>query len=368
MSFNLRLLVVLSLYFLVRTQANVLQLKESNFESEVSKNDTLVIFYSPKCKYCKTVDMIVDYLKEKLDDEARLAKVNCDNERNICRRFYVRTFPKILGFGNGTRLNKTSALSTYVDKGYKYELTESGWRGIYKNESDVDAMIGDIFEKAQRYYYAPTKIVSRKDLQQFTTSNKSSVVGFFKLQTEMFNAFVDTNYAMKRGYDDIQFGLCVSKNILNNIDIQGIFFYQPPHLHNEHEEPVVRYKPRGKPTVKRLTDFILRLHRGLVPHRKLTNKEEFQTPLIIMYCIFNYEINPKESKYWRKKMLELAMKYRRKVPFVISDKYEFKDELRQYGEVVNDSKPLIVFKGMKDDIRKLSLDRIEDEIDGLFNS
>nr|CAI5839145.1 unnamed protein product [Callosobruchus analis] len=184
----------------------------------------------------------------------------------------------------------------------------------------------------------------------------------------MFEAFIKTNYLMKKEYDDVQFGLCGSKNILNNIDVHGIFFYQPPHLHNEYEESVVRYRPRGKPTTKKLTEFILKHHCGLVPHRKLENKDEFQSPLVITHYIFNYDINPKGSKYWRNKIIKLAMKYRHKVPFVISDKFEFKEELKQYGEEVNSSKPLIIFKGVKNDIRKLNMDSIDDEIDRLFNS
>nr|CAI5839143.1 unnamed protein product [Callosobruchus analis] len=64
-----------------------------------------------------------------------------------------------------------------------------------------------------------------KDLQKFTSSNRSSEVGFFKLGTEMFQAFIETKYLMSKAYDDVQFGLCGSKNILNKIDVHGIFFY-----------------------------------------------------------------------------------------------------------------------------------------------
>lgn len=83
--------------------ANVLQLDDSNFDSEINKGATpvLVDFWAPWCGPCRMIAPILDKIADATVGKAVVAKVNVDDAPGVASRFRVSSIPTLLFFKNG---------------------------------------------------------------------------------------------------------------------------------------------------------------------------------------------------------------------------------------------------------------------------
>lgn len=86
----------------------VLTLNEENFEQEVEKSDQLVLvdFWADWCGPCKMVGPIIDELAEESYGNAKIAKLNVDEQRNLARKFRVMSIPSLLFFKDGKEVDR----------------------------------------------------------------------------------------------------------------------------------------------------------------------------------------------------------------------------------------------------------------------
>jgi thioredoxin 1 len=66
-----------------------------------SDKPTLVDFYTNWCGPCKMMNPIIDDVKNKLGDEAKVLKVDVDNNRDAAIKYGVRGVPTLIIFKNG---------------------------------------------------------------------------------------------------------------------------------------------------------------------------------------------------------------------------------------------------------------------------
>ncbi|MQL05720.1 hypothetical protein EI015_26995, partial [Escherichia coli] len=68
-----------------------------------------------------------------------------------------------------------------------------------------------------------------------------------------------------------------------------------------------------------------------------------QKPIVIFYYNVDYVKEPKESNYWRNRVLKVAQNYKRKVQFAVSNKEEFSSEIETngLGERKHSDKPIV---------------------------
>ena len=88
--------------------AEVLEVNEQNFESEIAKagKPALVDFWAPWCGPCRIAGPIIDRVEEKAGPKAKVYKLNVDDNPHTAVQYGVTGIPTILVFRNGI-LEKT---------------------------------------------------------------------------------------------------------------------------------------------------------------------------------------------------------------------------------------------------------------------
>ncbi len=79
-----------------------IHITKSNFATEVLNSDkpVLVDFWAPWCGPCQMVLPIIEELAEEVTD-AKICKVNVDEEPELAREFRVMSIPTLLVFKDG---------------------------------------------------------------------------------------------------------------------------------------------------------------------------------------------------------------------------------------------------------------------------
>lgn len=78
-----------------------IELKEDNFDQEISSGVSLVDFWAPWCGPCKMLAPVIDKLAEEYEGKAKICKVNTDEEGNLAAKFGVRSIPTMFFIKDG---------------------------------------------------------------------------------------------------------------------------------------------------------------------------------------------------------------------------------------------------------------------------
>ncbi len=97
--------------------ANVLQLDDNNFDSEINKGATpiLVDFWAPWCGPCRMIAPVLDKIADAMAGQAIVAKVNVDEAPGVASRFRVSSIPTLLFFKNGEVREQVVGLQSEAD-------------------------------------------------------------------------------------------------------------------------------------------------------------------------------------------------------------------------------------------------------------
>ena len=83
--------------------ANVLEINDLNFETEVLKSSVpfLLDFSATWCGPCKVLSPIVDKLADELQGKIRVGKLDIDDSPGVTTKFGIRGVPTVLIFKAG---------------------------------------------------------------------------------------------------------------------------------------------------------------------------------------------------------------------------------------------------------------------------
>jgi protein disulfide-isomerase-like protein len=76
-------------------------LTEATFPAEVARRDLMVEFYAPWCGHCQEMAPHYEEAAKKLADVVGVAKVNCDLNRDLCQKEFVKGYPAVKFYKSG---------------------------------------------------------------------------------------------------------------------------------------------------------------------------------------------------------------------------------------------------------------------------
>jgi len=82
---------------------DILEIGDSNFESEVLQSDkpVLVDFWAPWCGPCRAIAPIVEELAKDFGDKVKFTKCNVDENPTTPTKYGIKSIPTLIFFKNG---------------------------------------------------------------------------------------------------------------------------------------------------------------------------------------------------------------------------------------------------------------------------
>jgi len=90
------------------TMAEIIHTTDSNFESDVSDSDKLVIvdLWAEWCGPCKMIEPIIEDIANQYEGKIKIVKLDVDANQETPIKYGVMNIPTLLFFKNGKEVNR----------------------------------------------------------------------------------------------------------------------------------------------------------------------------------------------------------------------------------------------------------------------
>jgi len=320
--------VVVALFAYIVSASDVLDLTESNFDSEVQRHDIMLLeFFAPWCGHCKRLAPEYEKAATALragDQTVALAKIDCPANNELCSKHGVSGYPTLKIFKNGAFASDYNG-PREADGIVKYMRSKAGPSS--KSVSTVAAV---------------DKLVGGFDLV---------IVGFFE---DGKNTLLDEFLKAADGLsEEFRFGHAQSAAVLDHFGYRDeIVLFRPKRLHSMFEPKLVKFQ--GSSSAFEIKQFVSANANGLCGQRTSSNSDQFKTPLVTAFYDVDYVKNVKGTNYWRNRVMKVAKKVvvdeGVTANFAVANKNDFSHELEEFGlGGAGGDKPVVAAKNAKDE-------------------
>ncbi|HDO06705.1 MAG TPA: thioredoxin [Bacteroidetes bacterium] len=87
-------------------------LTDATFKKQIAKGVSLVDFWAAWCTPCKIQGPMVSEVAEEIGDEAKICKLDVQNNQRVAAELGIRNIPTILVFKNGKIVKKFVGVKT----------------------------------------------------------------------------------------------------------------------------------------------------------------------------------------------------------------------------------------------------------------
>ena len=109
-------------------------LTDSNFSSEISKHDLLVVdFWAPWCGPCRMIAPVIEHLAVEYASRVVFGKLNVDENPRVSNLFGIRSIPALIVFHKGKAVDSVvgAVPKAYIESKFKPYLVGSGPDSVY---------------------------------------------------------------------------------------------------------------------------------------------------------------------------------------------------------------------------------------------
>ena len=92
--------------------ANIIDLNDGNFSSEISDGLVLVDFWAPWCGPCRMQTPILERLASNEKISAKIMKLNTDEAPSIAQNMGIQSIPTLILFRDGVEVDRMVGVQT----------------------------------------------------------------------------------------------------------------------------------------------------------------------------------------------------------------------------------------------------------------
>ena len=87
-------------------------LNDNTFQQKISRGVALVDFWAVWCQPCKIQGPIISELADEMHEQAKICKLDVENNKKIATKLNIRNIPTIVIFKNGKEVERLVGLKT----------------------------------------------------------------------------------------------------------------------------------------------------------------------------------------------------------------------------------------------------------------
>ncbi len=91
--------------------ADVIELTEGTFDSEVAEGVALVDFWAPWCAPCKLLHPVMESISKQMSGKAKVVRVNVDDNGAVANKFGIQSIPTVIILKNGKEVDRHVGLT-----------------------------------------------------------------------------------------------------------------------------------------------------------------------------------------------------------------------------------------------------------------
>jgi protein disulfide-isomerase A1 len=289
--------ILTTLALLTSCLASVTVLDSNNIDSFLTNEVAMVEFYAPWCGHCKALEPEYTKAAEILEEKnsvAKMGKVDCTVETDLCGKWAIKGYPTIKIFRKGVHSD-------------------------YEKGREASAIVEFLLKQTEP---PVSELKSTEEYNTFLQNHKNyAVVGYFKgLDTEEAKEF---SHVADSLFNDFSFGIVTDDDLIKNSKVEStpaiVIFRNFDTERVEFPENA----PNDAYTAENIKVFVKANSIPLIGDIGIENYRDYiSSPLRLAFIFYDNE----ESKAQVRSLLEpVAKKYKSRVNFVFIDAVRFGD-------------------------------------------